>query len=76
MVGDERNVQRCARACEGAISVFLGVKVCFEEKQTAFATSFYHIAQVTQACSYPQGWDLFFFIFFYSFFILKILSYC
>ncbi|MDW6309465.1 hypothetical protein RNP85_25995, partial [Escherichia coli] len=64
----KRNVQRVARACEGAISVFLGVKVCFEEKQTAFAASFYHIAQVTQACSYPQGWDLFFL----SFFILSL----
>jgi hypothetical protein len=63
MVGDKRNVQRVARACEGAISVFLGVKVCFEEEQTAFATSFYHIAQLSLACSYPQGWDLFFFIF-------------
>jgi len=64
MVGDKRNVQRVARACEGAISVFLGVKVCFEEKQTAFATSFYHIAQLALAVSYPQSWDLFFFIFF------------
>lgn len=64
MVEDKRNVQRIARACEGAISVFLGFKVCFEEEQTVFATSFYHIVQLTQACSYPQGWDLFFFIFF------------
>jgi hypothetical protein len=66
MVGDKRNVQRVARACEGAISVFWGFKVCFEEEQTAFATSFYHIVQLTQACSYPQGWDLFFlsFLFF------------
>ena len=63
MVGDKRNVQRVARACEGAISVFWGIKVCFEEEQTAFATSFYHIDQLTQACSYPQGHDLFFFIF-------------
>ena len=63
MVGDKRNVQRVARACEGAISVF-GVKRGFEEEQTAFATSFYHIAQLTQAFSYPQGWDLFFFIFY------------
>ena len=63
MVGDERNVQRCARACEGAISVFLGVKVCFEEEQTVFATSFYHTGSLTQAVSYPQDWDLFFFIF-------------
>lgn len=64
MVGDKRNFQLVARACEGAISVFWGVKVCFEEEQTLFATSFYHIGQLTQACSYPQGWDLFFFIFF------------
>lgn len=64
MVEDKRNVQRIARACEGAISVFLGFKVSFEEEQTVFATSFYHIVQLTQACSYPQGWDLFFFIFF------------
>jgi len=63
MVGDERNVQRYARACEGAISVFCLLKVCFEEKQTAFATSFYDIEQLTLAVSYPQGWDLFFFIF-------------
>ena len=62
MVGDKGNVQRVARACEGAISVF-GVKRGFEEEQTAFATSFYHIAQLSLACSYPQGWDLFFFIF-------------
>jgi len=64
MVGDKRNVQRVARACEGAISVFLGFKIFFSEEQTAFATSFYHIVQLTQAFSYPQGWDLFFFIFF------------
>jgi len=64
MVGDERNVQRFARACEGAISVFLLLTVCFEEEQTAFATSFYHIEQLTLVVSYPQGWDLFFFIFF------------
>lgn len=63
MVGDERNVQRCARACEGAISVFWGSKVCFEEEQTLFATSFYHTGSLTQAVSYPQDWDLFFFIF-------------
>ena len=63
MVGDKRNVQRVARACEGAISVFWGFKVCFEEEQTAFATSFYHTVLLTQAVSYPQGRDLFFFIF-------------
>jgi hypothetical protein len=63
MVGDKRNVQRFARACEGAISVFW-VLNGFEEEQTLFATSFYHIAQLTLAVSYPQGWDLFFFIFF------------
>jgi len=77
MVGDERNVQRFARACEGAISVFWFLKACFEEEQTAFATSFYDIEQRTLAVSYPQGWDLFFlsFIFFiYSvFFNLLIL---
>jgi hypothetical protein len=43
---------------------FGGSKVCFEEEQTAFATSFYHIAQLALAVSYPQSWDLFFFIFF------------
>lgn len=64
MVGDKRNVQRVARASAGAISVFLGFKICFEAEQTAFATSFYRIVQLTQACSYPQGGDLFFFIFF------------
>ncbi len=32
--------------------------------------------QSSLVVSYPQGWDLFFFIFFYSFFILRILSYC
>ena len=63
MVGDKRNVQRVARACEGAISVFWGFKVCFEEEQTVFATSFYHTGSLTQAVSYPQDWDLFFFIF-------------
>jgi hypothetical protein len=63
MVGDERNVQRYARACEGAISVFWRLKICFEEEQTMFATSFYYIEQLTLAVSYPQGWDLFFFIF-------------
>lgn len=63
MVGDERNVQRYARACEGAISGFWFLKGCFEEEQTAFATSFYHIEQLTLTVSYPQGWDLFFFIF-------------
>ena len=62
MVGDKRNVQRVARACEGAISVF-GVKRGFEEEQTAFATSFCNTAQPTEAVSYAQGWDLFFFIF-------------
>ena len=67
MVGDKRNIQRFARACEGAISVLWVLKVWFEEEQTAFATSFYHIAQLTQAFSYPQGWDLFFFIFFILF---------
>jgi len=56
MVGDERNIQRFARACEGA--------TCFLEEQTLFATSFYHIAQLALAVSYPQSWDLFFFIFF------------
>ena len=66
MVGDKRNVQRVARACEGAISVF-GVKRGFEEEQTVFATSFYHIEQRTLSVSYPQGWDLFFFIFFILF---------
>jgi len=60
MVGDERNVQQFARACEGAISV---LKVGFEEEQTAFATSFYDTEQLTLPVSYPQGWDLFFFIF-------------
>jgi len=63
MVGDERNAQRCARACEGAISVFWFLKVCSEEEQTAFATSFYDIEKLILAVSYPQGWDLFFFIF-------------
>jgi hypothetical protein len=64
MVGDERNVQQFARACEGAISIFWFLKVCFEEEQTLFATSFYDIEQLTLAVSYPQGWDLFFFIFY------------
>ena len=32
--------------------------------------------QLSLVVSYPQGWDLFFFIFFYSFLILRILSYC
>jgi len=45
------------------LSVWL-LKVCFEEEQTAFATSFYDIEQRTLSVSYPQGWDLFFFIFF------------
>jgi len=63
MVGDKRNVQQVARACEGAISVFSGFKVCFEEEQTTFATSFNHIAQLIQESSYPQYWDLFFFVF-------------
>ena len=63
MVVDKRNVQRFARACEGAISEVWVLKVCFEEEQTAFATSFYHAASLTQAVSYPQDWDLFFFIF-------------
>jgi len=63
MVGDERNVQRFARACEGAISVFWVLKVCFEEEQTLFATSFDHTGLLIQAACYPQGWDLFFFIF-------------
>jgi len=40
------------------------LKVCFEEEQTLFATSFYHIEQRTLQVSYPQGWDLFFFIFY------------
>jgi len=44
--------------------VFWGSKVCFEEEQTAFATSFYDIEQLTLPVSYPQGWDLFFFIFY------------
>jgi len=39
MVGDKRNVQRVARACECAIS-FFGFKRGFEEEQTLFATSF------------------------------------
>jgi len=43
--------------------VFWVLKVCFEEEQTAFATSFYDIEQMTLTASYPQGWDLFFFIF-------------
>jgi len=66
MVGDERNVQRYARACEGAISVFWLLKVYFEEEQTLFATSLYDIEQLTLAVSYPQCWDLFFlsFLFF------------
>ena len=63
MVVDERNVQRFARACEGAISVFWGLKVCFEKEQTLFATSIYDIEKLILAVSYPQGWDLFFFIF-------------
>ena len=42
---------------------FGGGKVCFEEEQTVFATSFYHTESLTQVFSYPQGWDLFFFIF-------------
>lgn len=67
MVGDKRNVQRVARACEGAISVF-GVKRGFEEEQTAFATSFCNTAELTKVVSYTQGWDLFFL----SFFILSL----
>jgi len=63
MVADERNVQRYARACEGAITVFWVLKAGFEEEQTVFATSFYDTEQLTLAVSYPQGWDLFFFIF-------------
>lgn len=43
------------------------LRVCFEEEKTSFATSFYRIDQLTQACSYPQVWDLFFFIFFLFF---------
>lgn len=79
MVGDKRNVQRAARVCEGAISVFLRFKVCFEEEQTSFATSFYHIGQLTQACSYPQGGDLFFFVFsilslFYGFYVVVFIK--
>ncbi len=41
-----------------------GSTVCLEEEQTLFATSFYHTDLLTQAVSYPQGWDLFFFIFY------------
>lgn len=43
--------------------LFRVLKVGFEEEQTAFATSFYDTEQLTMAVSYPQGWDLFFFIF-------------
>jgi len=63
MVGDERNVQRCARACEGATYVLSFLKACLEEEQTLFATSFYDIEKLILTVSYPQGWDLFFFIF-------------
>lgn len=40
-----------------------GLKVCSEGEQTAFATSFYHIGQLSQSFCYPQGWDLFFLFF-------------
>jgi len=76
MVGDERNVQRCARACEGAILVFWFLKVCFKEEQTAFATSFYNIEKLILAVSYPQGWDLFFLsllFFLYSMFLYLLI---
>ena len=58
MFSDVPELARVLSQCFG------GSKVCFEEEQTAFATSFYHIAQLALAVSYPQSWDLFFFIFF------------
>ena len=58
MFSDVPELARVLSQCFG------GSKVCFEEEQTVFATSFYHIAQLALAVSYPQSWDLFFFIFF------------
>ncbi|BCL05802.1 hypothetical protein RVB1_44540 (plasmid) [Escherichia coli] len=55
MVGDKRNVQRVARAGEGAVLVFLGFKVCSEEEQTLFATSFYHIEKSAKAGQLSTG---------------------
>jgi len=77
---DGRRRKECSAICPSLRGCYLSVlvlKACFEEEQTAFATSFYDIEQRTLAVSYPQGWDLFFlsFIFFiYSvFFNLLIL---
>ncbi len=55
MVGDKRNVQRVARAGEGAVLVFLGFKVSSEEEQTLFATSFYHIEKSAKAGQLSTG---------------------
>ena len=57
MFSDVPELARVLSQCFG------GSKVCFEEEQTVFATSFYYIGSLTQAVSYPQDWDLFFFIF-------------
>ena len=64
---DGRRQKKCSASCpslRGSYrSILGGGKVCFEEEQTVFATSFYHTESLTQVFSYPQGWDLFFFIF-------------
>ena len=66
-VSDGRRRKEYSAICpslRGCYLILSCLKVCFLEEQTLFATSFYHIEQLTLAVSYPQGWDLFFFIFF------------